>query len=290
MFPLSLLTIPDLSLGNASLPSPPPSPSSSDGLQSLQEEPAQNRQSNRHDLAVNSAALVHTVTFRKSKRNNPYRMSSVIKLEYDLSNPIYLKVKNLILTYILRWFLPSSQHRKDAVMTSLFFPPPPMFLPPQELQGPSGAELMRAMWFTSRDNVSLLLEICRQGLSSSTRCIQSSISRQLVDLYRTWYQVSRSVCFSFVWKYAVWQYVSVCLCQPVCHCVVISVYVSLSVIVSELVCCRYLSVCVSLSSMSVFKSVLSSVCLSVSVCLYTCLCQSVCPLPSQSVSVSLAVW
>lgn len=181
-------SVPDFPLPNASL-SPPPS-SSSEGLQSLLEEPVQDRQSSRHDSLVHTPTLASTLSFSKRKRTNPYRMSAVIKLEYDLSNPVYLKVKNLILSYVLRWFLPSSQQQRATVMASLNCPPPPVLLPPQELQGPSGAELMRAMWFTSRDNVSLLLEICRQGFSSSTH---SSHSRQLVDLYRTWYQVSQSV-------------------------------------------------------------------------------------------------
>lgn len=164
-------------------------PSSSERLQSLLEEPTQEKRPSGRDL--NSAlpsALTSTSSFHcRHKRNDPYRISSVIKLEYNLSNPIYLKVKDLILKYVLQWFLPNSQQQRGMEATNLSCPPAPSLLPPQEIQGPSGAELMRAMWFTSRDNVSLLLEICRQGFSSST---PPTRVRQVVDLYRTWYQVS----------------------------------------------------------------------------------------------------
>ena len=45
----------------------------------------------------------------RKKRVSPYRMSSVIKLEYDLSNPVYPLVKHLILKYILGWIKPERE-------------------------------------------------------------------------------------------------------------------------------------------------------------------------------------
>lgn len=112
-------------------------------------------------------------------------MSSVIKLEYDLSHPVYTQVQNLVVLYILRWFSPSSsEHLKGSARSggSLVL----AFSDPGELGAPNGAELMRQMWFTTRDNVSLLLEICRQGFTTLT---DSAHKRALIDLYRHWIQV-----------------------------------------------------------------------------------------------------
>ena len=184
---LSLLTFPDFSL-SGSTPPPP-----SEGLQPLNEDMQDGQPSGQGLKLAPHPALASTSSFCKRKRNDPYRISSIIKLEYDLSNPVYLKVKDLILTYVIRWFLLNSEQLRDTAEVSLFCPPPPTILPPQELQGPSGAKLLRAMWFTTRDNVNLLLEICRQGFSSST---PPSLTRQLVDLYRIWYQVRQSVNLS----------------------------------------------------------------------------------------------
>lgn len=108
-------------------------------------------------------------------------MSSVIKLEYDLSNPVYTKVKNLVLAYVLRWFLPDGKEQLRDVTVGMA----PPLLPPNP-QVPSGTELMRQMWFASRDNVSLLLEICRQGFITLT---DPNHQRLLVDLYWHWNQV-----------------------------------------------------------------------------------------------------
>lgn len=116
-------------------------------------------------------------------------MSSVIKLEYDLSNPVYTKVKNLVLVYILRWFLPNGQDQlKDVPTYRVTFLPPPV-MPEREGEGPSGVQLMKQMWFTTKDNVKLLLEICRQGFSTLSEPLHK---RLLVDLYRHWIQVCGS--------------------------------------------------------------------------------------------------
>lgn len=118
-------------------------------------------------------------------------MSAVIKLEYDLSHPVYTQVQNLVVLYILRWFSPSSsEHLKGSAGSGgsrvCLSPVVLAFSDPRELGAPNGAELMRQMWFTTRDNVSLLLEICRQGFTTLT---DSAHKRALIDLYRHWIQV-----------------------------------------------------------------------------------------------------
>ena len=121
-----------------------------------------------------------TPSRHKKKRVSPYRMSSVIKLEYDLSNPVYPLVKHLILKYILGWIKPDRGDTKDA-------PPPSPSVSQQPSLVPRGAELMRNMWFTSRDNVNLLLEVCRQGFQMSTADPrQVDTLRGLSELYLTW--------------------------------------------------------------------------------------------------------
>lgn len=129
----------------------------------------------------------------KRKRVNPYRMSSVIKLEYDLSNPVYTRVKNLVLLYILRWFLPNGSGKEQLVGMAAggqdsSLSPPLLLSRESEDELSGGVDLMKRMWFTSRDNVNLLLEICRQGFTTLTDPVQK---RLLVDLYRHWNQVRR---------------------------------------------------------------------------------------------------
>lgn len=157
----------------------------SNGLKSLLEEPADD-----NDGAVSSAppAKATPPYHHHHKRGSPYRMSSVIKLEYDLSNPIYTKVRNLVLVYVLRWFLPDGKELLRDVAVGVASLSPPL-CPPPSLGVPSGAELMRQMWFTSRDNVSLLMEICRQGFTTLT---DPNHQRLLVDLYWHWNQASLS--------------------------------------------------------------------------------------------------
>jgi len=153
------------------------------------EEPSQDRWlsasgSDSGHPALSSRSSSSSIRGRH-KKNSPYRVSAVIKLEYDLSNPVYGKVKNLILKYVLQWFQTGSSNRGAESLSSAW-PPPPTVLNPSEGLIPSGTELIQKMWFTSRDNVSLLLEICRQGFSHETPI---STTRQVVDLYRSWYQV-----------------------------------------------------------------------------------------------------
>ena len=159
---------------------------SSDRLHSVLEEPSQERISgSSSDLGRPMASSSPSTYRNRHKKDNPYRLSSVIKLEYDVSNPVYNKVKNLILKYVLQWFQTSSQKGSESLTSS--WPPLPTVLPPQESQSPNGIDMIKKMWFTSRDNVSLLLEICRHGFHHT---MPIKYSRQVVDLYRSWYQVS----------------------------------------------------------------------------------------------------
>ena len=125
-------------------------------------------------------------SFPKRRRaTEEFRLSAVIKLDYDLSDPIYAVIKDLILKYVLMWVLPSnSQQRGGGISGS---PAPSPLLPRRPKFIPSGVELMRDMWFTSRDNVSMLLEICRQGFQ--TPLLQTYTLRKLVELYFHWEQV-----------------------------------------------------------------------------------------------------
>jgi len=139
------------------------------------------------NLGVTTSQSEDSSPLYKRKRTNQYRMSSAIKLEYDLSNPVYTKVKNLILVYILHWFLPSGQQQqlKDFIVSRRGS----SICPPFQLDGlmvGNGVELMKQMWFTSRDNVNLLLEICRQGFTTPTDPVHK---RLLISLYNHWNQV-----------------------------------------------------------------------------------------------------
>ena len=122
---------------------------------------------------------------KRRRATEEFRLSAVIKLDYDLSDPIYAVIKDLILKYVLMWVLPSnSQQRGGGISGS---PAPSPLLPHRSKFRRSGVELMRDMWFTSRDNVSMLLEICRQGFQ--TPLLQTYTLRKLVELYFHWEQV-----------------------------------------------------------------------------------------------------
>ena len=158
------------------------------GLQSVQEEPLK-------DSDEPDSDHTHTtppVSRRKHGRTSPYRMSSVIKLEYNTSHPIYGKVQDLILKYVLMWALPSGSQRGGVALEGVSSSPAstPTFSRRSGLSVNS-AELMREMWFTNRDNVSLLLEICRVGFR--TPLSQAPTLRKLSDLYFHWEQVRPSV-------------------------------------------------------------------------------------------------
>ena len=160
---------------------------SEQGLQSVQEEPLK-------DCDEPDRGHTHTtppVTRRKHGRTSPYRMSSVIKLEYNTSHPIYAKVQDLILKYVLMWVLPSGNQRGGVAVEGVSSSPASTPTSSRRSGFPvNSVELMREMWFTNRDNVSLLLEICRVGFR--TPLSQAPTLRKLIDLYFHWKQVRPS--------------------------------------------------------------------------------------------------
>ena len=149
-------------------PSPaPPSPSSS---------------------TTSSASMLHKKHLRRAEG---YRMSQVIKLEYDLSHPVYTEVKRIILECVLSWLQPD----KDPVTYPLKSPlpspsltPTSPHLPKSSSFLPSGSDLICEMWFTSRDNVNLLCEICRQSFLMSPA--EAGLIRRVIELYWSWVSAS----------------------------------------------------------------------------------------------------
>ena len=123
--------------------------------------------------------------FRRRRVAEVFRLSSVIKLDYDLSDPVYPLIRDLILKYVLMWVLPSNSQQRGGGISGSPAPSPLLTRRPKFV--PSGVDLMREMWFTSRDNVSMLLEICRQGFQ--TPLLQTYTLRKLVELYFHWEQV-----------------------------------------------------------------------------------------------------
>ena len=115
-------------------------------------------------------------------------MSQVIKLEYDLSHPIYTEVKRIILERVLSWLQPEKEAVVSAAPLKSPLPPtslaPPSPLLPKPSFLPSGTELIAEMWFTSRDNVNLLCEICRQSFLGSL--VETRLIRRVIELYWSW--------------------------------------------------------------------------------------------------------
>ena len=165
-----------------------------DTLQAVQEE-SSSQESEPDILNPTPSLSTHSSTSSLLKKHpskrtlSPYRMSSVIKLEYDLSKPVYAEIKQQILGKLLDWVLPNHSSSTEAATTSLWIASP---MPsPSPTIGhhsfiPNGEELMREMWFTSQDNVNLLLEVCRQGFHGLPTTPKM---KALIDLYLTWVQV-----------------------------------------------------------------------------------------------------
>ena len=151
--------------------------------------------------ATPPASCGHSPSLRDRKRlhrSGGYRMSQVIKLDYDLSNPVYDEIKGIILARILSWLQPG-----DAVSYAVSHPPPfsPLRPHPTPLTGPN---LIAKMWFTSRDNVSLLCEVFRQGFLGALS--QPAPVRKVVELYWGWAQGAVSGDLPpFMMPQAVWR-------------------------------------------------------------------------------------
>jgi len=118
------------------------------------------------------------------------RVSEVIKLDFDLSHPVYCKLKLGILQWVLRCMDKCDLLvRLNAIPSATSNSPTPHVLTEDDM--PSGEELICEMWYTSRDNVNLLLEICRQGMiaSQSENKFNSENMRNVIVLYKSWVQV-----------------------------------------------------------------------------------------------------
>lgn len=89
-------------------------------------------------------------------------VSSIIKLDYDTSDPIYNVIRLLILKFVLRWIMPGYHSKWPGSIAKLATPSPSLLSPMEESFVPKSADLMRDTWFTSRDNINLLFEIFHQ--------------------------------------------------------------------------------------------------------------------------------
>lgn len=128
------------------------------------------------------------------RRSENYRMSQVIKLDYDLSNPIYAEIKRLILCRVLNWLQPEKEG--VSYVGPLRSPvPSPSLAPPSPLRPKfprpfNGVQLISDMWYTSRDNVNLLCEICRQSFEGSL--METGLIRRVIELYWSWVDGAQS--------------------------------------------------------------------------------------------------
>lgn len=132
-----------------------------------------------------------TATPKQSKKFTP-RVSEVIKLDYDLSHPVYHKLKFRILRWVLRCMEKCDLLVRLKAIPSSSGPgssPAAYCLTEEDI--PSGEELICEMWYTSRDNVNLLLEVCRQGIMMSHSDGKFSFvdMRSVILLYKSWVQV-----------------------------------------------------------------------------------------------------
>jgi len=136
-----------------------------------------------------SASVAAAKHLKHSKRP---RVSEVIKLDFDLSHPVYHKLK----LHILRWVL-HCMEKCDLLVRLKAIPstsgsgssPTPYVLKEGDI--PSGEELICEMWYTSKDNVNLLLEICRHGMMTSQSDGKFSCTdmQNVILLYKSWVQV-----------------------------------------------------------------------------------------------------
>ena len=161
----------------------------------IPESPVDQPDGLRHQqLLAEASAGVPAIVSSAAKQMQSLRarVSEVIKLDFDLSHPVYHKLK----LHILRWVL-HCMDKCDLLVRLKAVPetsgsgssPTPYVLKEGEI--PSGEELICEMWYTSRDNVNLLLEICRQGMMASQLDSKFSCAdmRNVIVLYKSWVQV-----------------------------------------------------------------------------------------------------
>ena len=161
------------------------SPSAGHELGALQEEESSLDRGTRSSTSASTASSLHK---KHHRHTEGYRMSQVIKLEYDLSHPIYAEIKRIILERVLSWLQPDKEvvvsfgPLKSPLPATSLAPPSPLLPKPSFL--PSGTELIAEMWFTSRDNVNLLCEICRQCFLGNLE--ETPLVRRVIELYWSW--------------------------------------------------------------------------------------------------------
>ena len=154
-------------------------------LGALQEEESSLDRGTRSSTPASTTSSLHKKHHRQTEG---YRMSQVIKLEYDLSHPIYAEIKRIILERVLSWLQPDKEvvvsfgPLKSPLTPASLAPPSPLLPKPSFL--PSGTELIAEMWFTSRDNVNLLCEICRQCFLGNLE--ETRLVRRVIELYWSW--------------------------------------------------------------------------------------------------------
>ena len=157
-----------------------------------------------NQTAVASAPAVD----KRHMKCSSTRVSEVIKLDFDLSHPVYRKLK----LCILRWVL-HCMEQCDLLVRLKAIPstsgsggsPTPYNLMEGDI--PSGEELICEMWYTSRDNVNLLLEICRQGMmaSQSDGKFSAGDMQSVILLYKSWVQVCSMQYRVYVYGVIVWK-------------------------------------------------------------------------------------
>lgn len=166
------------------------------GAATIPESPIDQVDGLRHQNLLEEASASVSAAVSMRGKHHPKdlrpRVSEIIKLDFDLSHSVYHKLK----IYILRWVL-HCMDKCDLLVRLKAVPstsgsgssPTPYVL--KEGNIPSGEELICEMWYTSRDNVNLLLEICRQGMiaSKSNDKFSHKDMRSVILLYKSWVQV-----------------------------------------------------------------------------------------------------
>ena len=142
-----------------------------------------------------------------------YQLAALIEDTSDLSNPIYQRVKQLILEFVLQWLMAGTSPSKASTSG----------------KGPqtniNGVELMKRMLMSSRDNVNLLLEILKQGFVDESFS-NDHVLKNLISVYNKWMTVCVCVCVCvcicicvcFVVFMCVYLFVCLCVCMSVCVC------------------------------------------------------------------------
>ena len=105
-----------------------------------------------------------------------YQMAALIEKTNDVSSPVCQRLKQVVLEFVLQWLM--SDNVSNAASSAS-----------GAQANTSGVELMRRMLMSSRDNVSLLLEILKQGFVD-TSFTNDAVLRNLISLYNKWMTVS----------------------------------------------------------------------------------------------------